>query len=185
MKVLLDVDGPLCDYVGGYNELLNKYTGKKYTVDQYNHWEYQTALGLTEEEAKELRRLQAQPGWVRSLSCVIGSYEGVTELEKRGYEIVFVTSPPNWHPTWVYERSQWLSERWPGRSVIHTKDKHHVEGFVAIDDKPENLEAWEDSAAITRGLLWDLHHNQDTDRFIRVKNWKEVVEQVEEAYNNA
>ncbi len=180
-RILLDVDGVLCDFVSGYLELVKRvgWLGD-FTLADVTDWSFQKALGLSNDCVRDVEALLFEPGFVRGLSSLPGTYEGVAALEKAGHDLVFVTSPWRGHPTWAHERDQWITERWPDAKIVSTNQKQFIKGDVLIDDKPEHVERWCEEHVAGFGLVWDAPYNRERDTGdYRVTNWSDVLECIE------
>jgi 5'(3')-deoxyribonucleotidase len=177
MRYLLDVDGVICDFISSYLELVNRVTGRAHTIADITDFEFKS-LGLTDHDRGQIEALMFQPGWVRSLSALPGAYDGLRLLRSRGHDLVFVTSPWRGHPTWAFEREQWLLERFPDCKIIHTNHKRYVSGHVLIDDKPEHVNSWMLANPIGIGVLWDAPYNRvpgEVGFGIRMRSWADVA----------
>lgn len=175
MKVLLDVDGVVCDFIGGFLELVYKATGKKFHHRDLTDWSFEKCLGLTSDDMKKIEFLMGGYGFVLSLSVLPGAQEGIEMLRTAGHEVVFVTSPYPGHPTWMYERDVWLKERWPDIDVVHTEKKVHVDGHFLIDDKVSKLVAWERGRKGRKPICWTMPHNVFIGGPEHAGSWRTVL----------
>ncbi len=178
--VLLDVDEVICDFIGGYLNLVFMATGKTFNRNQVTDWSFKKCLGLSEYEVKKIDFLMQGPGWIKSRMVIPGAWEGIELLSKVGYELVFVTSPYTGHPSWGFERKEWLYERWPSIPVVITKNKEYVEGDFMVDDKPSNLISWSGRSSSRKPIIWDQPYNRTPDAigFRRASTWKQVLNHI-------
>lgn len=178
MRVLIDVDGVVCDFVSGYLVLIEKVTGRSYTLDDVTDYDFM-AQGIVSSERKAIEQLLFQPGWVQLLSPVEQGSRLVFELLQREVEIVFVTSPWRGHPTWASEREAWLQAYWPGVAVVSTHHKYLVHGDVLVDDRPEQVSRWHrEWGPAGVGLLWDAPYNRRAQSLTRVHSWDGVLREL-------
>jgi len=160
-RVLLDVDGVLADFVGGYLALLAEHTGIVATPEQITAFDIGASLGLTREQSARMKRaIGDAEHFARKLAVYPGAQEGVAALHKVA-EVYIVTSPWNSNRTWTYDREQWLAEHFgiPHARVVHSA-KHLVRGDVLIDDKTETLRAWSVEHEFGKPIQWVTPHNQ-------------------------
>lgn len=177
MRILIDVDGVICDFVSGYCELVEGVTGRKYALADVTDYDF-TAFCLSIDERRQVEHLLFQRAMVRCLHALPGSQAGVAGLAARGAEIVFVTSPWRGHPTWASEREEWLGDLFPGYPVVSTHAKYVCAGDVMIDDRPEHLQRWYASTRSGHPLLWDAPYNQGIKILQRVRSWADVYREI-------
>lgn len=175
-RVLLDVDGVLCDFVSGYCALVKEVTGHAYTLADVKDYDF-TSFGLTDRQRERVERLLFGSGFVLNLNAIPGAYEGLSRLKELGATFAFVTSPWMGHPTWASEREAWLEERWPGVPVVSTAHKWLVSGDVLIDDKASHVGDWNLHHPRGTGLLWNAPYNTDS-QLKRVASWDDVAREV-------
>jgi len=150
MRVLVDVDGVLADFVGAYlcvaSDEYFRATGnaRLFSRDEVTDWDICSGLGIGEIRDAVNSRVSA-PGFANSLDTIDPMVQMVNNLiaEESG-EIVFVTSPWKSSPTWKRDRLAWLECHFgdAGRNVIFTGEKYGVRGDIMIDDRYENLVSW-------------------------------------------
>jgi hypothetical protein len=132
MRILLDCDGVLADFVGAVRKVAPS------TPDPLLSYDFPIPWG---EVAKE--------GFCASIEPLPGAKDFVDELFRQGHSIVCVTSPPWSSRTWAHERAVWLRENMGIRMglVMHVPAclKHRVTGDVIIEDNERVIEQWQDS----------------------------------------
>jgi 5'(3')-deoxyribonucleotidase len=164
--VLVDVDGVLCDFIGGVLPLVGSITGRTVKHADVHCFDFCKALGLSPDHARAVKRhISEVPGWWQHLSPLPGAVEGVARLREIG-EITIVTSPWNSCRTWLHDRETWLKKHFdiPHADVIATAKKWMVDGDIFVDDRSDTLEKW-DAARIARGrpcgaIQWATPHNR-------------------------
>ena len=173
-RVLLDVDGVLADFLTPSLGLIEKLTGRKYTVDEMVTWDIFEVVG--KEWEQPFFEACNQPGFAASLDVYQGAKEGVARLHEIA-EVYIVTSPLNHNPTWTHEREKWLKQHFdiPHNRVVHTSAKHLCIGDALIDDRPYNVQKWGYEHPAGTGLLWDAPWNRrDKVPGVRVHDWREA-----------
>lgn len=162
--VLLDVDGVLCDFVGGVLDLCASELERTFQREQITRFDFAACLGLSAEE----KRIATSPishraGWWSSLPILPGAQDGVARLMEIA-EVYIVTSPWNSCPTWLHEREAWLRKHFdiPHSRVLAGSAKHLVAGDVFIDDKTETVAKWEErwGGEDGRAVQWITPHNR-------------------------
>lgn len=141
MRILVDVDGVLADFVGGALEFINALLGADCVYGDVRHWEMERLLP-PEMRAAFAWHVQ-QPGFCRRLRPLRNELHYVRELQRLGHELVVVTSPWKTCATWIPERTAWVREYLGDVELHHTHDKASVPGDVLIDDKPSHVQAWQ------------------------------------------
>ena len=175
--VLVDVDGPLCAFDKAAVTIVNRITGKHYTVDDIETWEIFESIEKDNPDIKNLvyNEIKAR-GSILGFEVQGDAKEGIEKLRKV-CELVIVTSPFWGSETWVHERDQWLYDHFKIKhhDVIHARKKHHVAGDFLIDDKLDNLKQWSSRFPGGTPLLWSRPSNRHDAGFPRVSTWDEVI----------
>lgn len=177
MMVLLDVDGPVCDWLGGALEVVEDVTGKRFYRDEVRNWLMFHTLGLTAAQVREIEHEIDQPGWCAALKPTLGAYEGVEALRDLGYVVHYVTSPWITAKNWTYERTEWLVRHnfaAGAHHVTHTSAKYLLQGDIFVDDHPGNVNLWQASNKAGQGLLWSAPYNRFAEGY-RVGGWDDLV----------
>lgn len=176
-RVLLDVDGVLADFLTPALDVIERLTGIRYDPAQITTWDIFDTVGKEWEqpffEACNTR------GFAASLSVYPGAQEGVTALREVA-EVYIVTSPLNHNPTWTYERELWLKEHFgiPANRIVHTSAKFLCRGDALVDDRPHNIQRWNEEHPEKQGLLWDASWNRTETGLIRVLGWADLLTRV-------
>jgi 5'(3')-deoxyribonucleotidase len=184
-RVLLDCDGVLADFVGGYLGLLEDQLGIKATPEQITHFDIGASLGLSADQSSHMKRsIGACDGFARHLAVCPGAVFGVRALEEVA-DVYIPTSPRNSNPTWAHDREHWLHANFGIKSnrVTHTSAKYLMRGDFFVDDKTSALAPWRDENQ-PHGLpvQWETPHNRlDGWLGVSTNNWAELRELVERA----
>ncbi len=180
MRILLDCDGVLADFVGGLLELINRECGTSYRRDDITEFDIGKSLGWSDAmRAKVDDLVRGEPGMILGLAQEPGARVGFGILEQLAGDIYVVTSPWPGHQTWAYERTQWLWRHFaiPSNHVVHTAAKHLVMGDVLVDDKTSTLESWRREFPSGLAVQWQTPHNmRDAWYGASTRDWDELVE---------
>jgi 5'(3')-deoxyribonucleotidase len=151
-RVLLDVDGVVCDLVSPTVACLNQLlTQKKVcTIGNIDRWNIAEAMAVycgekeNSDLAMSLNRtlnyLFNTESFVANLPVYYDSREAVERMAAVA-DVYFVTAGRDQSRYWHYERFQWLTKHFGGlfQDVIFANHKHIVEGNFFLDDKPSNV----------------------------------------------
>lgn len=180
MRILIDCDGVLGDFVTPYLELIRTVTGDRHMIDEVTQFDVLAALGKKDVEAQVLE-LCSRRGFCSSFKTLPGAVEGVAALRELG-DLFVVTSPMH-VPWWTWERTEWLSKHFgfTKKQVLYTSSKEIVSGDVMIDDNEVNLIEWQaeqrrpDYEVLP--LLVDSPWNRNVEHpgVVRMRNWDEIV----------
>jgi len=189
-RILLDVDGVLCDFIGGVITLASEITGRPHRVEDVTRFDFAAELGLDPEEARGVKSVISNTeGWWQGLAVLPGAIEGVARLREVA-EVYIVTSPWNSCRTWLHDRETWLKRHFdiPHSHVLACSAKHLVAGDLFVDDKTETCVAWDDAQASwwqnedgTKGetfaVQWRTPHNRRDEWTGRsARSWSELLE---------
>jgi len=137
-RILVDMDGVLCDLIDKWFSLYNAEYGDRLHVDALAEWgphRYARA-------GKAIYKYLTRPGFFRDLKPIPGAIEGVRALLARGHDVVVVTAARRGHGDklfWIREHLPFL----PRDNVVFAHRKELVRGDVLFDDAPHNLKAFE------------------------------------------
>lgn len=136
MRVLCDVDGVVADFVGGVNRAAR---GLGSTRSDWTEWDIWANF---EPHLKPMIEAAiCSPGFAWYLDPFDGAIQAARVIASR-HELVFVTSPYDRSPTWVYDRNRWLRKYFADLPAIFTHHKELVAGDVLIEDNADNAEKW-------------------------------------------
>jgi 5'(3')-deoxyribonucleotidase len=111
MRIYVDMDDTLCDFMGAY-----RLATEKLPVQAYP---------------------QAGVDFFRKLSPLLGAVEGIKELARRGHDVWILTRPSVYNPLCYTEKRLWVEDHlglhWCERLII-SPDKSLLIGDLLIDD---------------------------------------------------
>lgn len=173
MRILVDVDGVIADFVGSALRVVEQLGGKAIGAHEVREWDIENLLPSAKRQLFWDRVTAA--GFCASLDAYPGSVEAISRLRRR-HDVYFVTSDMATCPTWAHERRAWLKQHFDVhyRSIVHTHAKYLVSGDALIDDKPEHIEAWGNDHPKGAALLWDAAYNRASESGVRVCGWDDV-----------
>lgn len=172
MRILLDVDGVAAEWTPAVAAVIKRVAGIE--MDQTKWFR---ATDLPAESRGKVMSIISGEGFCRTLQPLRGAVEGVAELRRLGHEVRFVTSL--WgSKTWAYDRNIWLREHGfapdAPRGVTYSRDKYEVFGNVFVDDKPSNVQAWQNAWPHQRAVIFDQPWNRDAEG-VRVTDWENLL----------
>ena len=176
MKILLDCDQVVCDFLTPLLTKLSKHPGcRTFKVEdltcwdilenQFNYWERSVA-----------NHFMTDGSFWSSLPEVDGAHASIQLLKDAGHEIVFCTAPYIDCTEWAYRREQWLMSRFNTSrdNIIITHGKHHIRSDIFIDDKPSNIEAWQKSNPYGCSYLFKYNYNKSS-KLKGFSSWKQIM----------
>lgn len=157
-RVLLDVDGVVCNLVSPTVEYLNaichaagwSVNKDDCTVNNIDRWDIAEAVAVFYGHAsdslvssllsRELQKLFNQEDFVAGLPVYPDARE-MAEHCAAVADVYFVTAGRDQSRYWHYERFQWLTKHFGGlfQDIIFANHKHIVEGNFFLDDKPSHV----------------------------------------------
>jgi 5'(3')-deoxyribonucleotidase len=112
MRIYVDMDDTLCDFMGAYN--------------------------LAREKCPVQAYPQASMDFFRKLAPLPGAVEGIKELARRGHDVWILTKPSVMNPLCYTEKRLWVEDHlglsWCDRLII-SPDKSLLRGDLLIDDQ--------------------------------------------------
>jgi len=178
-RVLLDVDGVLCDFLNPCLRIINNLMGTSHTLDHMTSWHVFEALGVPADVEKLVYDEMKTPGWCRKLPVYPEAIEGVRML--RDIADVYVCTSPMNGETWVHERERWCMAHFgfTRKDFVHTEAKYTTAADVLVDDKTETVVRW--SQHFPDGL--GIRFSQVTNKFVpfdglTIDSWWDVYQAV-------
>ncbi len=160
LRVLVDCDGVLADFVGLCLDYAARQYGLTYQRAAIDQWDCLAAMGL---EPSEWGRFSASVGPLelcRRMATLPGAAAFLVALEAEyGPDNVKIATTPM-NAQWLTQRAEWLEEHFaiPVARQIHIHDKddltrHYIapgpRGWdILIDDKVENCAAFQDAGGL-------------------------------------
>jgi len=172
-RILVDMDGVLCNLIEKWFRLYNKEYGDDLSIEKLVEWGPHRFARAGSAVYKYL----SQPGFFRDLSPIPGAVEGVRSLMERGHDVVVVTAARRGHR----DKLEWLRQRLPfldTRNIVFAHRKELVRGDVLFDDAPHNLEAF---APFGQPVAMAYPYNEGVG-CPRVRTWSEFLAFVDERF---
>jgi 5'(3')-deoxyribonucleotidase len=179
-RVAIDVDGVLGNFLAPCLEMFSEHYDLHLRPEDLTQWDF-VGAHLTAAQAKEFWTKIGAPGFHRRIQPYEGAVEGLRELSRLAH-VYIVTAPLADASTWTYERDTWLAEHFEiSRSaIVHTSAKHLIKANFFVDDRPENVAAWQAEHPQECGLLWNQPYNAHATEMARVHSWAELCEAIRE-----
>lgn len=166
IRILLDCDGVLADFVAGVNRVL---VGAGHDAIVPTTFRF-----FDGHPAKEtiLAALRTPEFWY-DLEPIPGAVDAVTRMAEGDNEILVVTASWESCTGWENARRGWLMRHFGIEQdrvlVVPGKRKHLVRGDVFVDDKQETVLAWEAHTVHGRAYLFDQPYNREWTEEQRVR----------------
>lgn len=173
MKVIVDVDCVVADFVGAVLDLID-HTDRS-EANEFNWWN----KTYSPEDAKHIdNTLSNNSHFWQSLPLMPNAVEGVQFLRDNGHHIKWVTAPYRTKYGWCSDRRLWLEKHFRvrdnGELITFTHDKKDVQATAIIDDFQHHVDTWERENKDGLGFLFasELNLNSRRDRV----TWKDIIE---------
>ncbi len=178
MRILVDCDGVLSNFIDHVLVELNDICGTKHVIDDVTEWEMYEALKVPGEARERVDEIVMSPGFCAYLPTISGAREALDQLRADGHQVRCLTTPfkgDNWMP----ERVHWLRKHmgFNRKEVIFCHEKEYEWGDVLVDDKIENLQAWQARHPLGKAILFVQPWNKSDDRWqgARADDWRDVL----------
>lgn len=185
MKILIDIDGVLCNLHVEVAKQIEAQYGVQIEPAMIDSWDYsQDGISFT----GEIRKLQRKPGFLLSLIPAPGAKEGLRELSKC-HQLTFATGRPAFTSR---ETSQWIHEKFGlCLPITYGRESKKACADVLIDDNPAYLtdflmhntgtKPW----SASRGILFSMPWNElfpRSPRVHRARGWPAVLKCIRKMY---
>lgn len=189
MKIGIDIDEIIVEFVRGYLQLYNQKYNKTLSLDEVFSYNLFEPLKISREASIELADEYYDSEGFDNILFVDGAEEGIKKLNK-DYELIFVTA----RPSHVKKKTEiFIKNLFPDldSKIFYSKNiweeglfkseicKTHQCDVLIEDDLKHALECAENGIKI---ILLDKPWNQNVEHenIIRAKNWDEILEKINE-----
>ena len=175
-QILLDVDGPCCEFVKSLLWFMSQDSslGEIPPQSAVVEWDFFKTI-FTKEQKKASFKLLEDPEVWKAMTVVPGSQDMVAAFRTCGHEVTFITSPWIDCVGWETARRAWLKKHFSTHHddiVICPSDKkYRFYGDFIIDDKIETVRAWQNKHPDGNAHLFDCTHNTKEEWHNRV-HWE-------------
>lgn len=175
MKIGIDIDGVISDFVTSFRQLIKKEYDVDFGYDDIHQHDLYKVLGIPETEAKKL----IVKTFEYDLGFQPGAIDGINKLYTK-HEIILVTARPieTKQKTLEWLRKNNISYH----DIVFTREgeKHHVEELcfdAIIDDHLEEITNW--IGKVPQVLVFNHPWNKSLNiknRFERIYGWENILE---------
>lgn len=164
--IQLDCDGPCAAFDRACLDIVRPGTTEQELID---NGDWDIFLLLDEKQLNHAFEVLKEPEFWRNLPVKKAAQRMVEHFRREGDRVIFCTSPWDDCQSWRAARRDWLKEHFEieGRKdLIVTSAKDTCWGNIFIDDKPANVEAWQEHwnklglGNISKAWLFDTPSNK-------------------------
>ena len=178
MIISIDLDCVVNNLMEKTLEVYNKQNNKNIQLSDITSYDFYECLDKTDAEGL-VKLFKNKPLW-DSLTPLVGAKEGVRELIESGHRIYLVTATAPDNFMW---KVQWVKKFFPyvrPDNIVRLMDKSLFKCDIMVDDCLDQLIKHK----MCRRVCFDYPWNRNVDDFVydikRCKNWKEILEAVNE-----
>jgi len=185
MKIGIDVDEVVCEFVKDYVNFLNKKTGKSISYEDVVDWDIAKIFQITREEERAENIEFIQQRKHINLKLVEGAGAAIIQLSKEN-QIFFITARPLIikEDTEIYLKKAFpevnfkiyhSDDHWPNKTKKKSEICTELRLDFMIDDNPDFLESCSRKGIkyILFNKPWNKHIAHENIK--RVNDWKEVL----------
>ncbi len=175
MRILIDMDGVLADFLAGFKQAWVDRGLPPYFDTTLEQWDLNHYVPVHHRELVDV--LMQQQGFFRGLPVMPGAVDAVLGMLEAGHALWVCSTPVAESAYCEGEKKSWLRAHFGetfARRMVFTHDKTLVKGDLLIDDKPkivgEHTPEWEH-------VLFDHSYNRgiENQRRLTWMNWREVL----------
>jgi len=174
MFISVDIDGVLCNMMGGLLPVANAKYGTDVKYEDVDDWFYKNDRWNL---SHEIKKLFADKTFLLSLQPMKGAREGMAKLKADGNRVMIITSR---NQRYFLETSNWVYGNIGSFTVYHAVDsKYQPDIELHIDDCIAQVKEFNEHNVTT--MLFDQPWNQGYEHplNLRVHGWDEIVSHTE------
>lgn len=141
MKILIDLDGIVCDSLPRWLQHIADKTGVVAQMFDITDWELTKCPPLDKVDPKAIFKILETPGFTAGIQPFWGAVQAVEQLVEDGHEVMLVTARHG--PVSMPETLEWVQRYLPfldvRTTVVFCHNKELIPADVIIDDRPETL----------------------------------------------
>lgn len=170
MRLILDMDDTIVDFLNPLIEAYNKETHNNLTISDITEWDLSKYHGMVD--------IFKTPGFFRNLKPFPNAVEIIKDLYFSGDFDVVIATDPMGVGTIVEEKFEWLAYYMgflPNTKVYMCSDKSLIRGDLLFDDNPLHLQSFSGYS-----VAMDRPYNSGCSVFARIENndWKKFQQLV-------
>lgn len=183
MRILLDCDGVMSDFVGATLRYLNLQLGYGLKYEDVTSYDMLRDLPLHDKDRKKLETYWTTTDIHTDTKPLVSAAWGYTQLVSAGHDVRVLTAPLYSSRGWMAERVYWLGHHIgvPAKHIIFAshEEKPYIEGDVLVDDRTDTVEVWASVRPTGLAVLfqqpWSTEPHEDSQIYT-VDNWTQLVE---------
>lgn len=191
MRIVLDMDQIIADWVQRILEWYNQDKGTSLTKENIVNWNMTMNLGPNSEDF--LRSCMRYPELYRDLEPIEGAIHGVQKLVSDGHDVLIASAVPKCAGIAYHGKLEWIRRNMPFFSLnnfIAIQRKDLIDGDILFDDGLHNIMPW-----VKRGrwgVVMDCPWNrtvgggkplEENRLIVRVKHWNEFLQFIDRIKN--
>lgn len=178
MRLVIDQDQVICDWVKRILEWYNEDKGTSFTKEDIKTWNMSDNLGP--HSVDFLRSCMRYPELYRDLEPIEGAVYGMKKLHDDGHDVIIATAVPKCAGIAYHGKLEWIRRNMPWfnlNNFVAIQRKDLLSGDLILDDGEHNIKAWREKGRKT--VVFDAPWNQGVESTYRVKHWNEFLEIVD------
>ncbi len=177
MIILLDMDGVLADFEGGFLKKWQEEYPGEFFVPLADRRQIDTSQDYPEDLRAKVRGIYTAQDFFLGLNPIKEAVDGVSQMIEAGHDVRVCSAPLKEYRYCVSEKYQWIEKHFGfdfTKRIILTKDKTLVRGDYLIDDRPEIKGSY---APEWKQVLFNAPYNREVTGLPRMdwSSWREVV----------
>ena len=188
MKIAIDIDDCIAEYVEGLTQFYNKIHDEKVSINDIKAWDLKTAFEKTStpESIKALMDLFIHSEYLREAQEVPGAVPTIQKLIEEGHELYFISARGSRAIDsaykWFYAHNLPLKNIYFNRDKAWLVDKLGID--VMVDDGVHNLDAIVAACGKRCStIIYDRPWNRTAETryaHYRAADWKQIKKIIEE-----
>jgi len=171
MRIILDVDCVVADFVGQVMSLVGRPTERH----EANEWDWFD--NYPDKERILVRDALSKREFWETLPLIQNAIHGVNFLRENGHEIIWCSAPYKFCPVWLDARFKWLETHFRRSAleepIVPTKYKYLVGALAMIDDSPGWVDHWQEENPKGIGFVFKTELNRHLNR--ETVNWQDIM----------